>query len=113
VVPLAGALACRGRCERTFLRGVGEDEGAFLLSATREMGELFVAEYQSGAASSFFSFVPRGSMLQNSRVSFGFSTGESDRLAIRRENRIAVLSGIVVGQLSQQLSVFTIEIKME
>ena len=51
-------------------------------------------------------------MLQNSRVSFGFSRVNTTRLTIGRENRIAVLSGIVVGQLSQQLSVFTIEIKV-
>src|SRR5580765_4331100 len=41
-----------------------------------------------------------------------FFTGEHNCSPIGRENRIAVLSGIVIGQLSQQLSVFTMEIKV-
>src|SRR5207302_10926128 len=36
-------------------------------------GELFAPAYQSGATSNFFKCVPCGSMLQNSRTSFGFS----------------------------------------
>src|SRR5215216_726353 len=53
--------------------GVGEDDGPSSSPPLLKAGELFATEYQSGAASSFFSFVPRGSVLQNSRVSFGFS----------------------------------------
>src|SRR5215831_12266690 len=36
-------------------------------------GELFAATYQSGAASNFFNVLPRGSIVQNSRVPADFS----------------------------------------
>src|SRR6266480_8149587 len=53
-------------------------------------GELFACVYQSGAASSFFKSVPRGSTLQNSRTLFGSS----------RVKRIVSPSGEKIGPQS-------------
>src|SRR6266566_1385611 len=47
----------------------GDSSGSMFV----KYGELFACVYQSGAASSFFKCVPRGSMLHNSCTSFGFS----------------------------------------